>query len=180
MTKFPTVLCVAWTLLLASGCHPISIKTDYDRGANFAGRKMYAWQAATKLDTGDPRFDTRQIEREIRHGVDAVLAAKGFQETDAANPDFVVGYSADISSGTSTVAHQRTVGEASWGWVLTGSHTADYETGALLLEMTDPTTKRILWHAVASTVVIEHASAAERQARIGKAVRKMLDDFPPQ
>jgi hypothetical protein len=33
---------------------------------------------------------------------------------------------------------------------------------------------------VASAVVIERATAPERRERIGKAVRKMLADFPPQ
>ncbi len=180
MKTFPLVAYLFSALLLTSGCHPISVNTGYDRDANFAGRRMYAWGAATKLDTGDPRFDTQQMEREIRSAVDATLAAKGFQKTDSANPDFLVGYAADVASGRSTVTRQRTLGDTSGEWAWTGSHTVDYETGALVLEMTDPTTKRILWRAVASAVVIERATAVERQERIGKAVRKMLDDFPPQ
>ena len=180
MKKFPLVVCLLSALLLTSGCHPISVKTGYDRGANFGSRRMYAWQAAAKLDTGDPRIDTQQMERAIRSAVDATLAAKGFQKTDSANPDFLVGYAADIESGTSTVTRQRTLGDTSGEWAWVGSNTVDYETGALVLEMTDPTTKRILWQAVASAVVIERATPAERQERIGKAVRKMLADFPPQ
>jgi uncharacterized protein DUF4136 len=180
MKKFQLVVWLLSALLLTSGCHPISVKTGYDRGADFAGRRVYAWQAATKLDTGDPRFDTQQMERAIRGAADAMLAAKGFQKTDSANPDFLVGYAADIESGTSTVTRQRMLGDTSGEWAWTGSHTVDYESGALVLEMTDPTTKRILWRAVASAVVIERATAAERQERIGKAVRKMLVDFPPQ
>lgn len=144
MKTFPLV-CIFSALLLTSGCHSISVKTGYDRGANFAGRRTYAWQAATKLDTGDPRFDTQQMERAIRAAVDATLAAKGFQKTDSASPDLLVGYTADVESGTSTVNYQRTFVDPTGEWTRTwtGSHTADYETGALVLEMTDPTTKRI-------------------------------------
>ena len=180
MKKSRLVVCVLSALLLTNGCHPISVKTAYDHGANFAGRKIYAWQATTNLDTGDPRFDTQRMAREIRSTVEATLAAKGFQKTDSVHPDFLVGYAANIEFKANTLSDQRTFGNASWGWVRTDSKMADYETGALVLEMTDPITKRILWQAVASAVVMERASAVERQARIGKAVRKMLDDFPPQ
>jgi uncharacterized protein DUF4136 len=173
-------LYLSWTLLYTSGCHPISVKTDYHRGASFAGLRTYAWHAAAKVDTRDPRFDTPQIEREIRNGVDAALAAKGFRQTETVPPDFLVGYSAKLESGSSTVAIRRTLGDSSFDWGWTSSHTVDYETGALMLEMTDPTTQRMLWRAVASAVVIEQATSTERQERIGKAVRKMLDDFPPQ
>jgi len=180
MKNFPSAVYAFSALLLTSGCYPISVKTGYDRGANFAGRRMYAWDNAAKLDTGDSRIDTQQMERAIRGAVEATLAAKGFQQTDSANPDFLVGYSADIELGTSTVTRQRTLGDSTGEWAWTGSNTVDYETGALVLKMTDPTTKRILWEAVASAVVVERATSAERQERIGKAVRKMLADFPPQ
>ena len=176
MKQLSMAVCLSWTLLLTAGCHPISVKTDYDHGVSFAHLRAYAWQAAAKLDTGDPRFDTRRIDGEIRNSVDTTLAAKGFQKTEAAQADFLVGYSATLSSGSNTVTRQQTVGD----WTRTSSHTVDYETGALVLEMTDPAAQRTLWRADASAVVIEQASAAERQARIGKAVRKMLEDFPPQ
>ena len=103
MKKFPLVVCLFSALLLTSGCHPISVKTGYDRGANFAGRRMYAWRADAKLDTGDPRFDTQRMEGEIRGAANTTLAAKGFQQTDSANPDFLIGHAADIEFGTITV-----------------------------------------------------------------------------
>ena len=164
MKKFRLVVCVLSALLLTNGCHPISVKTGYDRGANFASRRMYAWQAASKLDTGDPRFDTRQMERAIRDAVDATLAAKGFQKSDSENPGFLVGYVAGIGSETSTVTRQRTLEDSigEWGW--TGSHTVDFRTGALVLEMTDPTTQRMLWRSEASAVVVPVPSSKGQEA----------------
>jgi uncharacterized protein DUF4136 len=167
-------------VLILSGCHPITIKTDYNGTANFAALRTYAWQPDAKLDTGDPRFDTLQIDREIRAVVDAALAAKGMHKTESASVDFLVGYRASMASGSSTVTRQRQLGDtdASWGFV--GSNTVDYETGTLVLEMTDPNTRQMLWRAGASAVVIEQISSSERRERIGKAVQKMMDKFPPR
>src|SRR5262245_19129716 len=94
MKHFLMGLYVSGMLLFTSGCHPISVKTDYDRSTSFAGRRTYAWHSDAKLETRDPRFDTPQIESEIRNGVDTALAPKGFQKTDTAEPDFFVGYEA--------------------------------------------------------------------------------------
>jgi len=174
------IVCSFTALLLASGCHPISVQTGYDPGIDFATRKTYAWHPDAKLDTGDPRFDTKLMERTIRSAADATLASKGFQKTDSGNPDFLVGYEANLGFGTSSVTGRRSLGSntGDFGWTV--SHTVDYDTGALVLEMLDPTTDRILWEAVASTVVVERATATERKERVDKAVRKMLADFPPR
>jgi uncharacterized protein DUF4136 len=167
-------------LVILSGCHPITIKTDANRNANFAALRTYAWQPGAKLDTGDPRFDTPRIDREIRAVVDAALGAKGMHKTDSASVDFLIGYRANMALGSSTVTRQRSLEDtdASWGFV--GSNTVDYETGTLVLEMTDPNTRQRLWRASASAVVIERASSAERRERIRKAVQKMIDKFPPR
>jgi uncharacterized protein DUF4136 len=167
-------------LLMLSGCHPVTIKTDHNRTANFAALRTYAWQPGAKLDTGDPRFDSVQIDREIRAVVDTALAAKGLRKTESASVDVLVGYRAAMESGSSTVTRQRQFGDtdASWGFV--GSNTVDFESGTLVLEMTDPNTRQMLWRANASAVVIEQATSTERRKRIREAVQKMIDKFPPR
>ena len=179
MKKFSLSMCLVSALLLVGGCHPITVKTGFDPGANFAGRKTYGWQPGAKLDTGNPRFDTPEFEAELRRTVDATLSGKGFRSSDSDHPDFLVGYTSKTKSASSTVTRERTFSTTGQDWQWTGSNTAHYEVGSLVLEMTEPGTSRLLWRAVASAVVIDRASAAERQERIGKAVRKMLDDFPP-
>jgi hypothetical protein len=50
----------------------------------------------------------------------------------------------------------------------------------LMLNMRDPTTGRSLWGTVPSGMLKKQANAAARRERLGEALRKMFDPFPPE
>ena len=64
---------------LAAGCSSVTVKTDYDRSASFANLHTYAWRPGRPSPTGDPRFDSPELDAQIRAAVDRVLASKGYQ-----------------------------------------------------------------------------------------------------
>lgn len=168
-------------LLLTGGCSPIKVQTRYDAAADFSARKTYAWRSgSSNLDTGDPRFDNPQMGMQIRSVVEIVLADKGFEKAGSGDPDFVIECVASIGSGSSTVTRSFYSDDSVQDWRWMGSNTVDYEKGALVLEMTAPTTGRSLWRAAASGVLKKQADAVERRERLGKALREMLDHFPPE
>ncbi|HVM95681.1 MAG TPA: DUF4136 domain-containing protein [Candidatus Acidoferrales bacterium] len=178
MRKLVALTTVSLALLLVSGCHPVSIKTDHNPAANFGALQTYAWQKADDLGSGDPRFDTKPIDREIHNVVDAALTAKGYRKIDSGSPDFLVGYLGVLGSTTSTVTRSMQLGDSKGLWGFVGTSSVDYSTGSLVLQMSDPATNQMLWRSVASAVVDEIASANERRERIGKAVQKMIAEFP--
>jgi hypothetical protein len=167
-------------LLLTGGCRPIKIQTGCDPAADFSTRRTYAWRGSPNFDTGDPRFDSPRMGVQIREVVDSVLAAKGFERTDTGDPRFLIECVGGVGSGSSTVNRFIARDDSVQDWRWTGSNTVDYEKGMVVLNMSDPTTGRSLWRAVASGVLKKQADAAERRERLGEALREMLDRFPPQ
>ncbi|MGC2194017.1 MAG: DUF4136 domain-containing protein, partial [Terriglobales bacterium] len=81
---------------------------DFDREANFASFKTYAWAEGTPAK--NPLMDQR-----IRDGIDKQLAAKGLQKVDAsASPDLVVLYHAAVGSETQLTT--MNTGGYRWGY----------------------------------------------------------------
>lgn len=167
-------------LLLTGGCHQIKVKTEGDAAADFSARKTYAWGHGAGLDTGDPRFDSPQMQTHIRSVVETILAAKGFTKAEAGDPDFVIEYAANIGVASSTITRRGHSDSGMQDWRWTGTTTDDYEKGTLVMRMAEPTTGRSLWRAVASGVLRDQADAAERREGMGKVLRKMLRQFPPE
>ena len=62
-------------LLFAGKLSAQQVKTDYDRGANFAQYKTYSWEQVKTKDALD-------VDR-IKAAVNAALAAKGWTQADS-------------------------------------------------------------------------------------------------
>ena len=54
-----------------------------------------------------------------------------------------------------------------------------YEEGKLILDFVDATTQVLIWRGSVQTELPNSSSPQERDDRIGKAVRLMLERFPP-
>jgi len=76
---------------LAGGCATISVSSDYDPNAHFAGLETYDWAGPQPI-TGDPRLDSDILHSRIRSAVERELAAKGYHKISGGNPDFKVAY----------------------------------------------------------------------------------------
>jgi hypothetical protein len=120
------------------------------------------------------------MEQQIRRVVETALTAKGFEKAEAGEPGFLIEYAAGIGSGSSTVRRSFRPEDSRKDWRWTGSNTASYEKGILMLEMSDPATGRPLWRAAASAVLKEQADAAARRKGVERVLRQMLDRFPPK
>jgi Domain of unknown function (DUF4136) len=86
------ILFVLVMLLSRSTGWAADVKVDWDKSASFTNYKTYAWTTGTPAK--NPLWDQR-----IRDGVDAQLAAKGFQKVDVnSNPDITVLYHAAVGN----------------------------------------------------------------------------------
>ena len=84
--RITTVLCTAGLMLLAGGAAAQDVNYDYDRRANFAAYRTYAWVSGTR------QADDLNHAR-IVAAVDRQLAAKGLTQVDSTGtPDVLVLY----------------------------------------------------------------------------------------
>jgi hypothetical protein len=155
------LLCsVAWTQ---------DVKVDWDKTANFAGYRTYAWTTGTPAK--NPLMGQRIVE-----AIDQQLAAKGLQKVeDSGNPDLLVLYHA--ATGSQTQYNSTGTG---WGWSWGGMQTTtvnEIPTGQLSVDIGDAKTKKLLWLGTASDTLSDNPEKNEQ--KIHKAVDKMFKKFPP-
>jgi hypothetical protein len=184
VTRFLAI--VLMTIIMA-GCSSLSVQTDFDPTANFAQLKTYDWQPAPP-PTGDPRIDGNTLLQDRIHAaVDKNLQAKGYIKASNGKPDFLVGYYANVQSKTSVSTVNTYYGYgAGWGyggWGYVGAPSTQvyqYDQGTLILDISNPVGKKLLWRGAASDVVDPTQPADVREYQLNQAVTKLLQNFPPK
>jgi hypothetical protein len=171
-----------------AGCSPVSVHYDYDRAAPFASFRTYRWFAGDGQAKPKPPAAAHPImERRVHRIVEAQLAARGFRPAEG-EPDFLVACYPVFRDRL--VATYTGFGPA-WGYYGWGVRPWDYgvgmgfqevqryREGSLVLEMVDPRTNQVVWHAVAEGALTGLKDPQDAEEQVSLAVKKMLDRFPP-
>jgi hypothetical protein len=177
---------VAGVALAASlaACSGISTNFDFDPQANFTGYQTWAWMEMQP----DPQFTDLQRSR-LRSSVESGMAAKGL-ELVRSQPDVFVGYQVILDEQVSynTVNNYYGGGWGYRGWygpsygmTMGSSQTTEtrVQVGTLILDIFDAGTKELVWRGTGESKIQEIQDPQERQARLDKAVAKILENFPP-
>jgi hypothetical protein len=182
------LMVVLMTAVMA-GCSTLSVQTDFDPNANFSGLKTYEWQPAPP-PTGDPSIDSNTLLQErIRAAVDQTLQAKGYTKAGDGKPDFLVGYFVNVQTKTSVSTVNSYYGYApGWGYggygyggmAVPSTQVYQYDQGTLILDISSPVGKKLLWRGSATDVVDPGQPADVRQYQLNQAVTQMLQNFPPK
>ena len=126
----------------------------------------------------DPFLESRL--RTIPQVIERVLAEKGFQKDPNGRPDFRVAYRVATEKG-------RIDSFQDYGWYkraggskdLGTAYVTGYEEGSLTIDIVNASSERLLWRGTARAVVDDAIPTTERQARLERAVRQLLQSFPP-
>ena len=169
--RFATL--VVGVVLLGTITFAQSINYDFDKTANFAAFRTYAWiQGASVPD--------RLNNERIVSAVNAQLALKRLQETDRrANPDLLVAYHAAFDRNVEITGFS-----SGWGgfrYPASGTARAsEIVTGTLIVDLVDARTRTIVWRGVASKDVNPNAKPEQRDKNINRAAKKLFRNYPPQ
>ena len=168
---------LAPALLLAQ-----KVSYDYEKSANFAGFKTYAFKDGTKV--GQQLIDDRIVA-----AIDTELAAKGFTKSES-NPDVFVVYHVafdkqkDISTYSSGGGGYGAYG---WGWGgggwaggTTTTQVRDILVGTLVIDMADAKKGQLAWRGMGVKEVNTQANPEKRDKSINNAVKKIFKNYPPK
>lgn len=165
-----------------AGCSGMSIRTDYNPGADFSKYSTYAWLATP--ETGDPRIDNALVEGRIKGAVDQALTAKGYRQVPADQATFWVGYHLSVEGrmDVNTVNSYYGYGWGRWyyGPGYTDTQVTYYDQGTLLIDIVDAQAKELAWRGAAEAEVRPDVAPEERSKRINDAVTRILERFPPK
>jgi hypothetical protein len=170
-------------VLLAQACASVTVEREFDPDARFETYRTFDWMPREGRRV-DLRVRAPEVDGEIRAAIERELGAKGVRRMATEEPDIRVGYllvldqsldSQTIYEGADPNWRYRTYGP---GTVTTHMGTLIF--GTLVIDVFDAERRESVWRGVAEGQVRENQDAAKRRARIDKAVKSILAEFPPK
>ena len=166
---------IGMILLFVGKLSAAEVKTDYDRGANFAQYKTYSWE---QVKTKDPL----DVDR-IKNDVNTTLAAKGWMQVNSGGDVSIVAMEITHKKQNLNTFYDGFGG--GWGWRGFGgggfgeatTTTETYKVGTLVVDLFDTKTKQLLWRGSSSDTLSNNSN--KNIKNMDKDVEKMFKDFPP-
>jgi hypothetical protein len=161
--------------LLVAGCSSVETHVDYDRAANFASYRTFAFK--------DVRTPDNPISlKRVRAAVSRTLGSRGLAESAGEKPDLWVVLHTRAHRQTQVTTYNPGWG---WGWGWRGAYwNAAYvrqiPIGTLMVDLVDTKAKELVWRGSASRVVDADESPQTRDEKVQQAVDKLFDGFPPR
>ena len=173
--KTATVARIAAFAMLGTTVLAESVTTDYDKSANFASFKTYAWTRGTEV------ADQLNHKR-IVHSIDAQLAQKGMRMVEAgATPDVLIAYHVSLARDLQIDGFSSGLGGYRWGGNRSGTaRAAEITVGTIVVDMVDAHTKTIVWRGTTSKDLDGGASAEKRDKNARQAMEKLFKNYPPK
>lgn len=167
---FPILISAALGL---SSCSPFNVKTDYAETANFNAYKTY------KLRIDDLKLNDIDQDR-VLNEVSKQLQMKGLSVSE--NPDLIVNVKAnhkkvtDVNSGLNTRFGWG--GPYGFGIGVGRTWSSNYNQGALMLDLIDARTQKLVWQGIGSGISVDAPNAKQKQ--IPQIVAEIMAKYPPK
>jgi hypothetical protein len=114
----------------------------------------------------------------FRRAVEEQLVAKGLREATAGRPDLLFHYHASMSQSFDVAGPDREYANCQGGGDCE-PRVAEYESGTLVLDVMDASTRRVVWRASARQSVDGRIDNQEwMEEYITKSVARMMERFP--
>jgi hypothetical protein len=174
--KFIRFLPVLGLLLLVSSCTTVRVAADYDKNANFANYKSFAFfkPGIDKAEISD--LDKKRILRAI----DAELSIKGMNKSDT--PDILVSIFTKERQRVDVYNNNFGYG---WGWNpwwyggYYGNTVSQSTEGSLYIDLIDAKTNELVWQGLGTARLITHGSIEKKEERIREIVKEIVAQYPP-
>lgn len=189
------VMLVTLAVALAVSRRPEAAKTDirieYDKAFSFAGLRTWTWHPEGAGDIrlavssqDDPKRVAARVDPIIIPTVEREMAARGFNQATGDATALQVHYYVLVRINQSAqVQGQFLPAVPEWGVPpFTPSTTAlsIYPVGTLLLDVTSPAKKAIVWRGAAERDVDLERPDAERRKILERAIHDLISRFPPK
>lgn len=175
MIKYIFMITLIFTIIK---CSSISVSTDYDPAKNFENSKTFAVYKdevkGSELEKA-PLIKTRVLNAIVR-----TMTSKGFSEVELEKADLVV----HSFAGT-----KEKINVTDWGYSYSGYWKGypygrnidvnQYTEATLVIDLVEGKTNELIWRGVGTGVLLKSYSPEEKTDAIDKAVKKILDEYPP-
>jgi Domain of unknown function (DUF4136) len=162
-------------VMLAAGLTPAQdVVTNAMPGTDFSRFHTYKWVVINGATQPN-----QIVDAQIKASIDAQLATKGLTKTDSDKADLYVGYQVSIDQEKQWNAYGMG-GGLRWGGGMGTATSSTISVGTLVLDMYDPTVKKLVWTGRATKTLDATANQGKKQKNLDNAMKKLLKDFPPK
>jgi hypothetical protein len=157
-------------LFAASTAVAQKVTVEFDQAGNFANYKTFAIRGG-QLNSKNPALNSELTKKKIEADIQAALTAKGLTMV-AGKSDLNVRY--HFGSARKTEVETYPAGWRGWG---TRVVRVPYAEGTLVIDLRDPSTRSLVWRAIASE---EKSDANKIAGKLDDMVRKSVEKYPPK
>jgi hypothetical protein len=168
-------------VLAASSAMSQIVRYNFDEKADFSKFKTYKWVPIKGATPAQGLTD-----QQIRDAFDTKLAAKGLTRVDSETADLFIGYQFGVGKTQKFSSYNSDWGygagwetDARHGGSITPEQTSTIYQGELALDMYETAKHTLAWRGVASKAINPKAQPNERQKHLEKAVKKLMEYYPP-
>lgn len=158
---------LAIVLLAAASALAQKITVEFDQAADFTRYKTFAIRAG-QLNSPNPALNSELVKKQIESDIESNLTARGLTKVSGAS-DLNVRYTLGTRRNVETEAYP-----AGWYGLGTRIVRVPYAAGTLVIDLRDPTTRSLVWRAIASD---EKRDPTKLQGKLDDMVRKSLENI---
>jgi hypothetical protein len=158
-------------LLAAQGARAQKITMEFDQTIDFSRYKTFAIRDG-QLSSGNPALNSPLVKKQIEADIQNDLTAKGLTLVTSGVSDLNVRYTFGAARKTEIEAYP-----AGWYGLGTRYVRVPYAEGTLVIDLRDPTTRSLVWRAIAAE---EKSDATKIQGKLDDMVKKSIDKYPPK
>jgi hypothetical protein len=166
-------------LFMVTSCTSVRVAADYDKNANFATYKTFAF-----FKTGIDKAEISDLDkRRILRAIEAEMLAKGFTKSE--NPDLLI--SLFTKSNQRVDVYNNSWGYGGWGWGGFGPgwgwgwnqqpSVSTRTEGVLYIDLIDANKKELVWQGMGTGYLTQNME--KKEERIKEFVSKIMEKYPP-
>lgn len=158
-------------MLAAQGARAQKITMEFDQTIDFTKYKTFAIREG-QLNSNNPALNSPLVKKQIEADIEKDLTAKGLTMVASGSADLNVRYTFGAARKTEIEAYP-----AGWYGLGTRYVRVPYAEGTLVIDLRDPTTRSLVWRAIAAE---EKSDATKIQGKLDDMVKKSIDKYPPK
>ena len=147
------------------------IEIEADQSVDFAKFHTFAIREA-RLNSRNPSLNGELIRKRLNADIQRALEKKGLTFVESGASDLNVRYTLGAAKKTELEAYP-----AGWRGFGTQIVRVPYTEGTLVIDLRDPSTRSLVWRAIARQ---EKSDVAKLEGKLDDMVKKSLDKFPPK
>jgi hypothetical protein len=157
-------------LLAAHGAFAQKITMEFDQTVDFSRYKTFAIRERN-LNSKSPALNSDLVKKQIDADIEKYLTAKGLAEVSGPS-DLNVRYTFGSARKTEVEGYP-----AGWYGMGTRYVRVPYAEGTLVIDLRDPTTRSLVWRAIANE---EKSDPTKIEGKIDDMVKKSISKYPPK